>query len=410
MSELFSSFPENKINRKSPFAEGEIFDAQEELNNLKQFHGEEGLEKVKKFKEKLRCQRLGLARMENKVIEYLEQNNNLQEEELLSLISADIREYALNNEQIEALKNSIKEFVYKNNNINEVVNTCKDEKGEILSNKLYEKIFGKAPEGKVEAIVNSYSIYFRPSTDNDYCYVASAAYKKRRSLTEKDMKYAKSGGGMKLDSYPNKKLNGLISIENAFFFNNPEASNNIMIHERKHVINGVLGKYFNMPDNDEVFRKYQESIREGKMKNENGENEFIILNRENLDIEKRIKDEICAYFKDGSSPKYISRLLLQDNTIYDYAYSYNLNGSDDFDLEYLDLVEDGITAFAEFINKGYKVDEVINLLLPEPLNKWPKILQRMTNFRMNSAKWQKKKKAYISQKILQRDLLLKEVG
>ncbi len=411
MRELLCPSQTNKIEKvKEPFVEEEIFNAREELLNLKKYHGAEGLEKIKEFKDKLRFQKLGLAKIESQLLQYLEKNNDLNEEELFSLLSADIKEYALNNDQIKALKNSIKEFVYKNTNIKNVVNTCRDEKGEILGDKLYERIFGKTPEGEVEAMVSSYSIYFCPSNDKDYCYVASSAYKKHRELNEKDMKHAKSGGGVKLDNYPNKKLNGLIAIQNAAFFSSPEISQNIMTHEKRHVINGVIGKYFNMPDNDEIFRKYQELTARGKIKDENDENEFILLNRENLDIEKRIKDEICAYFKDGSSPKRISKLLLKDNTIYDYGYNYNLGEDEDFDLEYLDLVEDGITAFAEFINRGYDVDTVASLLLPEPLNKWLKILQRIANFKMDPQKWQKKKGSYISQKILQRDIIIQEAA
>lgn len=101
-------------------------------------------------------------------------------------------------------------------------------------------------------------------------------------------------------------------------------------------------------------------------------------------------------------------MLLGDNTIYDYAYRYNLNQGHDFDLQYLNIVEDGLVSFAEFLKKGYSVDEVTALLLPEPLNKWPKTLARMTDFQRNPERWQRKKENYISQRILKRDMFIKD--
>lgn len=409
MKEGMSFQNENKPEQAPVFKEGEVFDVHEEFTNLKNYHGEEGIGKVKEFKEKLRFQRLGLASMINNLLKSLEDNEDIKKDDLIALLQSDVKKFALNEEQIEALAMSVDEFILENKNIKKVINLCRDEEGNILANRLFEQIFGKLPEGEMKVITNSYSIYFQPSDNRDFCYVASEAYKKRREINEEDMVYAKISAGIKLDDYPRKNLNGLIAIQNATLFNNPQVSKNIMTHERRHVVNNTIGKYFNMPDNDEFYRKYQEFKKNGDINNGSEEDWFVYLQNKNLDIKKRIKDEICAYFYDGSSSKYISRMLLREDTIYTYGFNYNLGSSDeDFDLEYLDIVENGIVVFEEFIKKGYKIGEVVNLLLPEPLEKWPKVLQRTIGSNINSEEWQKKKEHYISQKILKRDIRLKE--
>ncbi len=410
MKEIFQNnfLDINKDEKKiiSIFSEGEVFDAQEELKNLKNYHGEDGLKKLKEFKERLRFQKIGLAKIESKILDCLENNTNFGEKELFGLIADDIKKFALNDNQIKALENVIKDLFLKNKNINLLVSDCKDEGGKVAGEKVYEKLFGKKPEGKISLIINSYCIYFCPDDNRDFCYVVSGAYKKHRSLNKKDMEHSRTDGGVKLDSYPRKRLNGLIAIQNADFFENPNISDSIIAHERKHVINKIIAQNFNMPENDEIFRKYENLKKENKIKNKTQEEEFILLSSENLDIEKRIKDEICAYFKGGATSKKISKMILGEGTLYDYGYNYNLGDGDEFDLEYLNLVEDAIISFSEFLNRGYQVDEIISFLLPEPINKWPKILKRITGLNIGFDDWQKKKEKYISQKILTRDSLL----
>ncbi|MBK5215527.1 MAG: hypothetical protein JJE53_01825 [Candidatus Pacebacteria bacterium] len=409
MKERMSFINENNSEQNLIFKEGEVFDAQRELINLKNYHGEEGIKKVQEFKEKLRFQKLGLASMITNLLKALEGNENLRKDELLSMLELDIKKFALNRDQILALENSVDNFIYKNNNIKEVTDSCRDEEGNIMADKLYEQIFGKLPEGEMKVITNSYSIYFQPSDNRDYCYVVSEAYKTNRELTDEDMLDARTSAGAKLDNYPDENLNELIAIQNAKLLNRPEISKYIMTHERRHVVNSTLAKFFTMPDNDEVYRKYLELQKNGDIKGIDDDKLFISFERQNLDIKKRIKDEICAYFYSGDRSKYVSKMLLREDTIYGYGFNYNQGELDeDFDLEYLNMVENGIMVFQDFINKGYKIEEVVNLLLPEPLEKWPKVLQRTLGSNINSKEWQKKKERYINQEILKRDIGLKE--
>lgn len=409
MKERMSFINENNSEQNLIFKEGEVFDAQRELINLKNYHGEEGIKKIQEFKEKLRFQKLGLASMITNLLKALEGNENLRKDELISMLELDIKKFALNRDQTLALENSVDNFIYKNNNIKEVTDSCRDEEGNIMADKLYEQIFGKLPEGEMKVVTNSYSIYFQPSDNRDYCYVVSEAYKTNRELTDEDMLEAKTSAGAKLDNYPDESLNELIAIQNAKLLNRPEISKYIMTHERRHVVNSTLAKFFTMPDNDEVYRKYLELQKNGDIKGIDDDKLFISFERQNLDIKKRIKDEICAYFYSGDRSKYVSKMLLREDTIYGYGFKYNQGELDeDFDLEYLDMVENGIMVFQDFINKGYKIEEVVNLLLPEPLEKWPKVLQRTLGLNINSKEWKKKKERYINQEILKRDIGLKE--
>lgn len=406
--QTINSSQEKAEENKGPFASGEVFDAQTELVELKKFHGQAGLEKLAEFKEKLRFQKLGLTKMEAAVLDYLDKNEQVKETEILDFLQADIEKYALSQTQIEALQASVKDLVRKNKNIRALVDTCRNQDGQVEPNLVYTKVFGEEPKGQVGLDVNSYSLYFRPSDNQDFCYVASGAYKRHRALKKKDLEYAQTSGGVKLDTYPSKKLNGLIAIQNAEFFDHPEVTKRVADHEKRHVINGIIAKYFTSADNEDVYRRYQSLTNQVGQEDNEVDQELVDKLGGNLDIEKRIKDEICAHFKDGHSSKRISKALLRDETIYDYGYDYNSSEDQEFDPEYLDLVEDGIVAFQELTKHGYDTNQAISLLLVEPLIKWPKIVSRIVDKKFDQQAWEGKKKMYISRLILKRDESLKE--
>ena len=332
------------------------------------------------------------------------ENKDYKLNDILALVESEADKYALTMEQRGKALDVVRLMHKKNLGIQEVVADCQTETGEIDGPKLYNKIFGAPAKGEVRAAANPYSLYFRFNNMDDYSYVISNAYKKHRELEPDDYVFAKKMGGAKLEKLANKKIKDVVIVESPIFFNRDDYSEEILTHERQHVVNGFIHE-FHLPDFEHGLGKYKELQKQGKLSSE-GEAEFFRLAVDNPKIESRIKDEICAYFKDGSQPKYISKSLLRRGTIYDYAldYNYDLQDGDDVDLpvEYMEIVEDGIIAFSELLKHGYSLDEAISILYSEPLLKWPKVLERMVGEVSAKAEWEKKREKYIS-KIVARD-------
>lgn len=389
---------ETEQPQSSVFTPGEIFDANEELEKLKNFHGTEGLMEVEKFKNKLKAQKEGLAEIQSQILNYISYNDYTLAD-LLKLANSLGQKYALSPEQKEKTVDIITQMDKKAKGIKEVLSDCKKEDDEIDGPKLYEKIFGAPAKGAVEVIANPVSLYFRFNNNDDYAYLISNAYKKHRPLTKADQTFAKRMGGAKLEKLSNSKIRDVVIVESPLFFDSKEHSMGVLAHERLHVINGFIHK-FHLPDFENGLKLYKKAE---KNPNFNGEADFLRLAVENPKIESRIKDEICAYFRDGTSSKEISKSLLSEGTIYDYGldYNYSLHEDDqDFPLEYIKMVEDGIVAFSELLDNGYKVYQAVNILYTEPLLKWPKVAERMIGKQINDLAWEKKRSKYISKKIL----------
>ena len=81
---------------------------------------------------------------------------------------------------------------------------------------------------------------------------------------------------------------------------------------------------------------------------------------------------------------------------------------DYFSPEYLELVENGIVAFANLLKAGYSMEKVINLLYVEPLKKWPKEAERLTGIIKNTIEKERDKNKFISKKIIERDQKLEQ--
>jgi len=68
-------------------------------------------------------------RLESMLINYLEENQELDKKELLALLNPEIEKYALTAEQLEALDKNVSDFVKKNENIKKLVVPFTDEQG-----------------------------------------------------------------------------------------------------------------------------------------------------------------------------------------------------------------------------------------------------------------------------------------
>lgn len=395
--------PEKKeAQSPSPFNEGEIFDPEKELKKISNLHGAEGLREIAVYKEKLKFQKEGMAKIEEEILNFVENNADFSKLDLESLIKKNFSIYALSPEQREKILSVVNELYKKHQALEKLVENYETKEGAIDGKRLFQDLFQKKAVGEIKVIHGSYYIYFRFSNLEDFTYIISNAYKKQRQLREKDFVAAKSMGGAKINTSPSRQIRGTIIIENPVYFENEKMSDSVLKHEKQHVVHNFIDKY-HFSDIEQGLKDVKNLERSKTLTQE----QKLLLYDNNPRIEKKIKDEICVHFKDGASPKEISKNLLKEDTIYDYGFDYNLT-EDYFSPEYLKLVENGIIAFANLLKAGYPMEKVINLLYIEPLKKWPKEAERLIGIIKNTTEKERDKNKYISKKIIKRDQELEQ--
>ena len=392
----------SKKESKFPLKEGEVFEPEKELKKISNLHGAEGLKQIAIYKEKLKFQKEGIARIEEEILNFVENNADFSKSDLESLIKKNFSIYALTPEQREKILDVVNELYKKHQALKELIENYKTEEGIIDGRHLFQDLFQKKATGEIKVVYGSYYIYFRFSNGEDFTYVISDAYKKQRQLNDKDFIIAKSMAGAKINSSPLRQIKGTIIIENPVYFENEKMSDSVLKHEKQHIVHNFIDKY-HFPDTEQGLKEAENLEKNRALSQE----QKLLLLVNNPKIEKRIKDEICAHFKDGTSPKEISKNLLKEDTIYDYGFDYNLT-EDYFSPEYLELVENGIVAFANLLKAGYSMEKVINLLYVEPLKKWPKEAERLTGIIKNTIEKERDKNKFISKKIIERDQKLEQ--
>jgi len=129
------------------FKEGEVFDAKKRLLNLrKKYHGKEGLERLKDFKEKLNFQELGFSSIEVKLFDLIEKNPDASIDDLKKLVEDDFKKYALTKKQVKIIVDIFLEYQKKHGLIQKIVSEHTDENGKINGGTLYKKFFNRDPK------------------------------------------------------------------------------------------------------------------------------------------------------------------------------------------------------------------------------------------------------------------------
>ncbi|MCX6794740.1 MAG: hypothetical protein NTY31_02005 [Candidatus Falkowbacteria bacterium] len=399
MSEKIPSAIENKPPAPL-FKEGEVFDAKKRLANLrKKYHGEEGLEHLEEFKEKLNFQELGFSSVEVKLFNLIEAKPEASLDDLNSLIESEVKKYALTKKQTEIIFSIFKGYQEKHQAIKEMTNQHLDEKGEVKGKELFKEFFNKEPRDEVKVLIRPMTINFCPKNLDDYVYLIDDAFLEGREAGDDDRALAKKYAGRRLEGSLLKGFNNLVTIENPFFFDkNIDELSAVLNHEEQHAFNSLKVDVHNV-EIDKLLDKINNIEKETGAKIPEELKSFLI---KNYQTELFIKDEISAYFKEGLSPKYISKVLLEKNTLYDYGFDYNKPAGgqeNEFDEKYVQLVKNAIIAFFDLLKHGYSNEEVQNLLFHEPIGTWPRVTARISGRKKSPEDKKKDEEKYISKVI-----------
>jgi hypothetical protein len=366
-----------KGNNTPDDSEGEapkFFDIENELKKIKsEYHGQEGLDKIKELKDAWRFQKMGLVEIQNKVIDEIYSNSeNFTAEKFFNDNQEVFDKYLLSPEVLAKIKRALAICENRIYRINYFKNKCLLENGEIDDKKMFGLVFGFEPNSDIKCIVEPLCLYFKIRDEKDFALVFTGAFLKKRKIGKKDIENSKCFAGAKIDKTEHRDLNGGVAIENPRSFDNIDFSKEILGHERKHVFNDIL------------FRVHLSDSQMGlkiikKLGLEEDEERIVDI-ANNAVIEKFIKDEILAYFSEEKlNTKKISEALLGDSTIYSYGFDYNFLETDGeyMHLDYLKIVQNGIVALVNLMEAGYSKKEIQGLLVTEPLLSWPKVSQRI---------------------------------
>lgn len=358
----------------------------EELKSIRSGTKEEQRQKLEEFKKKMIEQKKGMAEIQKKLLGEVEKNPNASVEEYLKLIQDSFDELNLSNDQRAAFKKSLESYVETHQAIDRNTRDCIDSNtGKVDGLKLYEKLFDRKPEGKVEVILRPAMIYVRIENLDDYALACTGGA--ADSVTDKMREKAINSGGRVLRSCKIADLKDVVALEKATDgrFSNG-VNDEVLKHEEQHVLNSII---------QHGYDAELEKINKKKIVDK----EYV----DNVVIENRIKDEISAYFKEGRSPEYIRETLLKSDTIYEYGFNYK--GGDvkkaEFSQEYVDLVENGISAYAYLLRIGYSAEDVQGLLFVEPLSKWMKVAERITGKKVVKTEKEKTKREDEINKLVQ---------
>ncbi|MBI2676472.1 MAG: hypothetical protein HYX21_00750 [Candidatus Yanofskybacteria bacterium] len=262
---------------------------------------------VREFREKFKIFRENLVKAQLSMEGLLVEDPDESPEKLKQAVGNIIKNYkmgSLAKEFYSALKN----FLKARKVIKDLTLTYAEKYGERKQEMLFKKLFGKAPQGKIETFTMPINLLFRVHDPEDYLSAILGRDKNRFSKDAQET--LKTSGGLLLNrDMPIKNLKGKIMVENSSVEKNENYWETKAIHEEEHSIHHLIYPTRTM------IRKESESIRLHLTKETQTIKfeDFLKSVAETFIIkwEGGAKSEILAYWKtQGHSSETISRILL----------------------------------------------------------------------------------------------------
>ena len=260
---------------------------------------------------------------------------------------------------------------------------------------LFEAIFKQPAHGAIEVITGPMTFYFRCHDPQDYTYIHSQKWVTGQAVNSDDFQEAMRSGGVSLG-----ELSGILLAENSQGRRFDWAARSTMAHEEQHAFARLLTSTSRKVDvYDQRYRTYSELL--GTFDPEEQARlitrYFRLIRMERIDM--RAQDELLANFVEGRYGEEVIDDLLKperEGGLYDYE-SQNIDhfserfgqivnqiGQDKSSMtyriyttvihdEYRKLLESASTTLGNLLVMGYSRDQIIGLLLHEPLHRWRKV-------------------------------------
>ncbi|MBT7558401.1 hypothetical protein HN615_15985 [Candidatus Woesearchaeota archaeon] len=388
------------LNQKEqPKLEYEPFDPQLELRKVRYFSKEEldnipleqrrqiQRERLDNYKEQLLKQKKEIAEIQIDLDKEIRNNPDASFEDLIKSLYLKVPEANLTNSQIDIFRDGLNMYAKKHQEVEFYRKKYSND------SELFNACFGHLPKGEVEIIKGPMTLYFRCHNIEDYAVIHSGKFDSDKVLDQHDVTSADMSRGVKIYGSNIPELKGTIIAEKSL---GRPINDETYIHEEQHAIYQLF----------EDERARQDIFMSGMEKSSTKEQEKILVNslrRKREDFESRAKNEILAYFKDGTDTGQIIETLLQAKEtggLYDYFRQWYItdgekerdelvnSGLDSnfvdktfanvFIMEYkVDIIYQSVEAMQALRDKGLAKEKIINLLINEPLSKWPKVVKRV---------------------------------
>lgn len=411
---VFGGQENNSENSRLP---KEIFVPEEGIERISKTGSRGRREALSEWKEKYAEQKETLASFQEEMIGRIRQNPDMHLDNF-RFIKERTNELGLTPLQKETILSIFNSYAEKHNEVAAVRKENPDD------SELFEELFKAKPKGKIEIVEGPMTLYFRCYELEDYAVIHSQSFLSGNKVSEHDIKSANMSQGCSISTAPIKGLEGCIIAENRFLMNksfqavegfpkvyssarnewiDKEAakedidaeSEKTRIHEEQHAIKQLFSETLLRRNTfTELLAAKTEKDQEIWLSN------YLRYVRQII-AEPRVKDEILAFFKEDSSPKDTYKNLVRskkEGGLYDYLevdesrmpstfhYLLKLESfkklySDTRDKifreEYHALIENSIRNTVFLKKNGYTKEQVIGLLINEPLSKWAKVIGRL---------------------------------
>jgi hypothetical protein len=402
---------------KSPISEGEMFFPELELKDINSLSSKERKEALEKWKEKYVYQKEGFAKMQEDFVSKIRENPDISLEDLNKNLEEWGTRYGFTPQQKKIAETILQEYEQKH----QAVSKYRKEYPE--DEKLFEAVFGVKPKGKVEILEGPITLCVKCYCLEDYALIRDQAFIYRRNLTIEEVNSASRSKGVSIGTSLIKELAGTIIAQNATGRDFDKDADRVFVHEEQHAIKRLFKE---IP----IRENFLEEIISSARLNDNEKiklsiAKFLRLDREIPEI--KVKDEILAYMKAryevvgvGKKEAVINAIYkILTNTEKNYTYYYfeedreklretflgksNLGGviynalnlkdkenlkqqiikdykeadKQVFEDEYKQMVWEGLNVYKALRDSGYSQEQVIALLINEPLIKWPKVVARI---------------------------------
>ena len=322
------------------------FDPQLEIRKIRHFREDEMAslspnERLTIEKERLTNYKKNLLEQKNKIAEIqadieksIRLNPDVDAIELMDNIYLKASGAKMTEYQVEAFRKGIGEYIKKHQ---AVENNRKEHPDDKM---LFTACFGRTPKGDVEIIKGPMTLYFRCHDLEDYTLIHEHKFNQSDKVTDIDKNRANLSAGVSIKSCNIDNLQDCIIAENSL---GRPFRKDVYIHEEQHKIKKLF--------KDQMMRQNLMNAMEKSPIDERTKivDDYLRAKRENF--ENRAKDEILAYFKDGTDLGELKKIMLktkEQGGLYDYYGEwYNKEGVN----ERKNLIKEGANDF--FVNSQF---------------------------------------------------------
>ena len=382
--EKYEYFKE-KLTQRTVILPGVIFSPSRELYSIthsQKSHAEREAA-IFLFKEKLAYQRIGLTNLRDRLLIDISVDPNIFSEKIDRQIVDYRHHFGFDDYQVEAIAQLTDSYIEKQKKIRELQESCKDEKGNIDSKRVFAEVFGHQPITEVKAEFRPMEVLFIVKDREEYKKALNSSHEgDLKPISAEEKAREEKSEGMLL-----AKVGGL---ENMVVIVSTD-DKKLEEHEGTHALNRHISPLVEQASGE------NSSVLKDRLKIADTDEEKRIAadayNKRILRLRLMgLQDEILAHFKQGMNPEQIKEQLVGLDSNYIIDKQKELQGileginketsevlSKSFENvfnAYEETVKKGIDALKSLHKAGYSPEQALGILSVVELKDWEKTAER----------------------------------